>query len=400
MGHSKTRRPGLPQLKLMLASLDPLAMPIASCSVSGHRADDQLYIPVIKQAQESLEAEGLLYVGDTKLGNRTNFAYLDKTRNYYLCPLSQRQLSEEKLQEAIQLAQQNSEAIHPVYQGDKLIAQTYELPRDDCYDASQQYRWEQRQVLVKSVQLAERNKVNLEKRLKKTQCEVIERFLPKQGRRIFTEIKPAQAFVDKVLKRYKVKRFLQPHFELVHDSKRGKQVVKCHLKVNREELERAIERLGWRVYATNCPEKHLSAEKVVQVYRREYRIEQNFHQLLNKITKLMPLFLSKENRIESMIKLLIVALKFSTAIQYQVRKTLSNNDQYLTGLIPYNKGRKVYKPTTYRLLKAFENVQLHIVESKGRSPTYKVGALQEHQKTILKLLQLPLDVYLHPCQRT
>jgi len=47
MGHSKQHRSDLPQLKTMVAVLDPLAMPIHSLTVSGNSADDPLYWPVI-----------------------------------------------------------------------------------------------------------------------------------------------------------------------------------------------------------------------------------------------------------------------------------------------------------------------------------------------------------------
>ncbi len=115
-------------------------MPIANCRAAGHRADGQLYIPVIKRARESLAPRGLLYVGDTKLGNSANFAYLDKTANYYLCPLSQRQFGAKQLQEAIRSAQQDEGRIRPVYQDKELIAQVYELPRTSCHEASQQHQ--------------------------------------------------------------------------------------------------------------------------------------------------------------------------------------------------------------------------------------------------------------------
>jgi transposase len=52
-GHSKDHRPDLPQVKVMQAVLDPLAMPVATDVVSGERADDPLYIPCIARVQAS-----------------------------------------------------------------------------------------------------------------------------------------------------------------------------------------------------------------------------------------------------------------------------------------------------------------------------------------------------------
>src|SRR6266849_4709572 len=64
LGYSKDHRPDLPQLKVMLSALDPLGLPVATQVVSGERADDRLYLPAIAQVSQSLNAHGLLYVGD------------------------------------------------------------------------------------------------------------------------------------------------------------------------------------------------------------------------------------------------------------------------------------------------------------------------------------------------
>lgn len=400
MGHNKKGRSDLPQLKVMLASLDPLAMPIANCSVPGHQADDQLYIPIIKRARQSLAPYGLLYVGDTKLGNLANFAYLDRTNNYYLCPLSQTQFNTEQLHQAIQQVQQDKQAIKSIHQDGQLVAQVYELPAAVCRQDAIGHQWKQRHILVKSIQLAERKSAGLKKRLKKARQEILERFLPKQGRKIFTSIAQAKAFVDQVCKRRKVKKYLDADYELIYDAKRKREIVKCHLCINQSEWQRAVQQSGWRVYATNCPNSILSGEQVVSVYRKQFRIERNFHQLLNKVTQLMPIFLNKHHRIKALIRLLVLALKFSVVIQYKVRKGLEHKSQYLTGLVPYNPGLKVDKPTTARLLQAFKNIKLFVVRHTGKDPTYQVEALQEHQLTILNLLEMPTEIYLHPCQRT
>ena len=54
-GPSKDHRPDLPQVKVMQAVLDPLAMPLATDVVSGERADDPLSIPCIERVQQSLQ---------------------------------------------------------------------------------------------------------------------------------------------------------------------------------------------------------------------------------------------------------------------------------------------------------------------------------------------------------
>ncbi len=66
LGHSKDHRPNLPQLKLVLASLDPLGMPLATEVISGEHADDPVYLPMLARVRDGLKQKGLLYVGDCK----------------------------------------------------------------------------------------------------------------------------------------------------------------------------------------------------------------------------------------------------------------------------------------------------------------------------------------------
>ena len=51
---SKEHRPDLAQFKVMLASLDPLGLPLAGQLVPGNRSDDLLYIPAYDAAVRTL----------------------------------------------------------------------------------------------------------------------------------------------------------------------------------------------------------------------------------------------------------------------------------------------------------------------------------------------------------
>jgi len=88
-GHSKDHRPDLPQLKAMLATLDPLGVLVGVDVVAGQRADDGLYVPAITRLRTTLAANGLLYIGDCKMSALATRAYLQTTDNFYLMPLAQ-----------------------------------------------------------------------------------------------------------------------------------------------------------------------------------------------------------------------------------------------------------------------------------------------------------------------
>ena len=53
-GYSKDRRPDQPQVKIALATLDPLGLPLATMVVPGNQGDDPLYRPLIKRVRAAL----------------------------------------------------------------------------------------------------------------------------------------------------------------------------------------------------------------------------------------------------------------------------------------------------------------------------------------------------------
>ena len=65
-GHSKDD-PTLRQVKMMMAALDPLGLPIAMDIVAGQNAEDGLYIPVLSRTLSCFPGKGKLVVGDCKL---------------------------------------------------------------------------------------------------------------------------------------------------------------------------------------------------------------------------------------------------------------------------------------------------------------------------------------------
>jgi transposase len=99
LGHRKDHRPELPQVKGMLAALDPLGLPVATEVVPGQRADAPLYVPAMTRGRASLARRGLLYVGDGKLGARETRACLQAGGDDYVCPLSALQVPSELLEE-------------------------------------------------------------------------------------------------------------------------------------------------------------------------------------------------------------------------------------------------------------------------------------------------------------
>src|SRR5712691_12234341 len=78
----------LRQIKAMMATLDPLGLPLALEVVSGEQADDRLYVPTIDRVLACLGRQGLLVVGDCKMSALATRAHLVAHGPYYLTPLA------------------------------------------------------------------------------------------------------------------------------------------------------------------------------------------------------------------------------------------------------------------------------------------------------------------------
>ena len=86
-GESKDA-PDLRQVKLMRGALDPLGLPLATDVVSGERADDGLYVPIIERIVATLATGGLVFVGDSKMSAWATRVHLRARQQHYLAPLA------------------------------------------------------------------------------------------------------------------------------------------------------------------------------------------------------------------------------------------------------------------------------------------------------------------------
>src|SRR5713101_1609518 len=156
LGHSKDHRPDLGQLKVMLATLDPLGLPLVTEVLSGERADDPLYLPAITRVRACLNRTGLLYVGDVKMSALGTRASIQAAGDFYLCPLSALQVSAERLAQQVAALRESSQPLLTV-ERTGVDGQTHCIARgyEDCETITAQleevsYTWTERRLLVRS----------------------------------------------------------------------------------------------------------------------------------------------------------------------------------------------------------------------------------------------------------
>jgi transposase len=413
-GHSKDHRPDLPQVKIMQAVLDPLAMPLATDVVSGERADDPLYIPCIQRVQTSLERHGLLFVGDCKMASHDTRAYIALAGDYYLCPLPQMQLDEGELDEALERVWSGEQALSSVYREDergksKLIAQGYEYQKPMIVEVDGTPRpWSERRLVVRSLRHAEAAESALRARVAKAKAQVEALNQRGRGRKRFEDMEALRQAANEIVQRHRVEDFLWLRYDQ-HTTTRPVRAYKerpayvkqesqatVEVRVDEEALESAVRRLGWRIYSTNQPLEQLSLEQAVLAYRSEYLVERSLGRLKGRPLSLRPMYVQRDDHATGLIRLLSIALRVLTLLEFVVRRQLRAEGETLSGLYAGNPNRETKRPTAERLLEAFREITLTVIE--GVHHVYRhLTALSPLQERILELLGFSSRVYTRLC---
>lgn len=409
-GHSKDHRPDLPQLKLMLATLDPLGLPIASEIVPGNSADDPLYEPAVHRVRQTFETNGLLYVGDCKMGSLSTRHLIQSQGDYYLCPLSKTQVSNEDIRQYLLLAKEEKlklEEVNYDYANGKtaLIAQGYEHLHSCHFPlAGEEFTWSERRLLVYSIAHANAEKKALQTRIDKAQKDLESLNLLRRGKKSFQDLETFVKSAESIIAKNRVQSLFQLRFQEQvekHSQRRyrdrpARVIEKRRFHVDYSldvpAVERKRELLGWRVYATNHPEPELSLSQAVIVYRQEYLIEKGFGRLKGHPLSLRPMFLQREDHIKGLIRLLTIGLRLLTLVEFQVRRSLALEKIELAGLYAGNSKRSTAKPTAERLLASFKEITLVLIDARGEIYA-DLTILNPLQQRILKLMNFPSKIY-------
>ena len=340
-GHSKDHRPDLPQVKVMLATLDPLGMPVAVDVVPGQRSDDFLYLPIIDRVRASLGRTGLLYVGDSKLGALDTRATIHHAGDAYLCPLGKLQVPAAAVDALITqaLAAESLRRIsRPDADGQPVVddhsqvvihAEAWETSVELTASVdAEAVTWTERRIVVRSPALQARHQQALERRLADAEADLADLLVARRGKVRPTTPDEADAAIAAILERHAVGGLLDVtltatrHIRTIrpYRGQPAREETSYALEVTSTRGEAAITaavaRLGWRVYATNRPVADLDTTQVVMAYRDQYLVEHPMGRLKGAPLSLSPVYLSRDDHVTGLIRLLTIAVRVLSLLEY------------------------------------------------------------------------------------
>jgi transposase len=402
------------QYKLMLASLDPLGLPLAVDVVSGERADDPLYLPCYRRVKQVLSEKGVLVVGDSKMSAFPTRAAIAFGADFYLTPLAHLKDEPGLLEELLAPWVEREEELERIFLPEEgpdpdpklAIGHGFEMSRiQESEVDDQNVTWTERLWVVRSHQYEQTIKKGLHRRLEKAE-KALKALTParSRGKRQIEDEASLLAAIQRIEERYRVAGLFDCHSEQEVSERqvraygdqpaRTERQVRFQLTVERnpETIAAAEFRAGWRIYATNAPAERLPLAQAVLAYRDQYIEENIFRRLQGKILSITPVYVQRDDHAKGLFHLLTLAARLLALGDHLAKGNLAQDKAELAGIYPGNPKRSTATPTTERMLAAFDNINLTIVPVAGQLH-YQVTPLTAVQQRILELWELSDTLY-------
>src|SRR5258708_4090309 len=334
--------------------------------------------------------------------------------DFYLCPLSAIVVPPERLEQLLSEAWSRPEPPNVVERQatdgkTQRIAEGYQCVETITAQVDGTcYSWTERRLLVRSLAQAHAAEQGLRTRLEQAQCALADLLVGRQGKPKLTERAAVEQAVTDLLKRYRVEGLLtvtvteqlsehpvRPYRDRPATVRRQRQFT---ISSRQEPLaiENTIRHLGWRVYATNQVGEDLSLAQAVLAYRDEYVVERDFGRLKGRPLSLSPMYVERDDHATGLVRLLSIALRILTLMEFVVRRQLAQEGAALAGLYAGNPKRATTHPTTERLLEAFQEITLTLVIEPHQTRRH-LTALSALQQRVVALLEFTPTIYTKLC---
>ncbi len=406
-GYSKDKRPDLLQYRQLLATLDPMGMPLVSATLEGNGADDPLYFPVWQKIVKVIGHKKFIFIADCKAGSISTRANIAANSGIYCVPVPMSGQHPQYLKqwvldppaESIEIRLPRQE------QSEAAVGKGFEVELGKFWlnkETNKWVRWHERYLVIYSRNLAARAIHSQQQRINQASI-ALDKLANKPG----SERDQLSSKVESILKRYRVQNFFlttikeETQLETRYlgrgrpsKNSQQEQVIRIRLQLHIEQINDAIEEAeilaGWRLYVTNAPGTKLTLPQAVMYYRDEWLLERGFHRFKRGSLPALPIYFQNQDRITGLMFLLNIALRVFTLMEFVVRQALVQTQQSLAGIYDGNPKRKTERPSAEQILKAFCHITLYFLPDSN----IFITPLNELQNKILSLMKMSQSLYL------
>lgn len=416
------------QVKLMAASID-LGTSGHLCAtevVSGEKADDPLYLPMIRRLRKTFFESGLLYIGDSKMSAIEIRAELAQAGDFYLVPLAKVGDVPKHFDQWVNDMVTGSQNATLIYNTDaqgqrtELIAAGYQTtrPQQIALPSGKTYTWEERILVVRSLSEAKKQLATLERRIENAAKALLALTPePGRGRRQIRRKLELIDNADAILAEHDVSDYLRYTFvrqqsvktRYIGRGRGSKTREKRQTRTTRYQMTAVLRdeaaimaafcQMGWKLYATNQAETTLPLDAAVRLYRAAPRIERHFHLFQSAPIGIEPMYVRNDDQIKGLCRLLSLGVRLMTLIEIVTRRHLATHGQILVGLYEGQPNRTTENPTAVKLLRAFRSIH-RVRGGPWENDTHYITPLTPLQQQILTMLCLDEAIYQPPAAKS
>jgi transposase len=400
-GYSKEHRPDLRQFKLMLATLDPLGLPIGCQPIAGNTGDNRLYVPAYDAAVAALGTTAVLVVGDSKMGDLPTRGHMVAHGSRYLSAYRPIHATSEIagwVDDALAYTAtwlrietvdrrtgelQLDAVIHPI-----------ERPQTWSDPATQQpHTWTERVLVVRTTAYQAGMRQRREQALDRLTADLLQLARePTRGRKRYAQEADLAHVVAMRIAAAKLEGVVQTALAPLPRRDGSTAWVVAAIWVDLPAWQALVDRLGWQIYVSNTTAEQYDVAALVAAYHQQPVHERTFSRLKTRNLHLRPVFLRDERRIAGLVWLLCLAVRVLVLTEQRLRAALRDQGTQLAGLNPASRTQATTQPTTERVIGAFRNLTVTVVTGEGWEQRH-VSSLNQTQQQILALLGLASDLY-------
>ncbi len=122
-------------------------------------------------------------------------------------------------------------------------------------------------------------------------------------------------------------------------------------------------------------------------------VERSLGRLKGQPLSLRPMYLARDDHATGLVRLLTIAVRVLTVVEFVVRRQLAATGSRLAGLYAGQPTRRTTRPTTERLLATFGELTLTIVELPDRIVCHLTPLTALHER-LLALVDCSPEIYL------
>jgi transposase len=373
-GYSKSHRPDLKQVGLLLICSQASRLPVLMRPLAGNQEETGAYQQTISDHIQQLRSDiGLHYLlFDSKGYTKKNLTALSEQAGlYWICRVpstltySQDLYAKTTLSDMTKLDDNYSYVMH-----------TY------TYGTVKQ-RW----LLLHSAQLAKQRQASITRKINKELDNKTKAFT-KLGKRSFNCMEDAQQALTAFEKELQNCRLDKSHIRPKRKYLRaGKPTSKTPFKMTYyiegqvvidDDIKQAkLDKAGFFILATNqLDEKVLSDTGILTEYKGQDNVEKGFRFLKDPNVVASALFFKKNERIEALLMIMTLCLFVYAALEYKIRQQLKAHPPFF----PNQKGKPTIKPTAKWVFQYF--VGIHVLYIEMTQQQLVLNLKEQHRKLL------------------